>query len=161
VLVGQEQDLLAVLECPCHAALGIAGCADRAAVLAGEGLYGGRGIHVGDGDGDIGDSRAFQVAPALLDLTDLGHVGHGATRCHVRQDHLLVVAGEDVGALGHEVHSAEHDEFRFRASGGLLGQLERVAGDVGELDDFIALVMVTEDEEPITESRLGGSGTLD
>ena len=35
------------------------------------------------------------------------------------------------------------------------GELERVAGDVGELDDLVALVVVAEDEHPVAERRLG------
>ena len=56
--------------------------------------------------------------------------------------------GEDVGRLGHEVHAAEHDELRLRAGRRLAGELERVTGDVGELDDLVALVVVAEHERP-------------
>ena len=68
------------------------------------------------------------------------------------------VAGQDVGRLGHEVHAAEDDVRRLRAGGGLAGQLERVAGDVGELDDLVALVVVAEHEDPVAERRLGRAG---
>ena len=40
------------------------------------------------------------------------------------EDHLLVVAGQDVGALGHEMQAAEHDELRVRAVGRLAGELK-------------------------------------
>ena len=69
--------------------------------------------------------------------------------------------GEDVGALGHEVHAAEHDELRVRAGGGVAGQLERVAGHVGELDHLVALVVVAEHEHPVAERRLGRPGPRD
>ena len=69
--------------------------------------------------------------------------------------------GEDVGRLGHEVHAAEDDVRRVRAGGRLLGQLEGVAGDVGELDDLVALVVVAEHEDPVAERGLGGAGALD
>ena len=42
-----------------------------------------------------------------------------------------------------------------------LGELERVAGDVGELDDLVALVVVAEHEHPVAERRLGRAGALD
>ena len=73
----------------------------------------------------------------------------------------LLVGGEDVGALGHEVHAAEDDELRVRPGRRLAGQLERVAGDVGELDDLVALVVVAEHEDPVAERRLGRAGPLD
>ena len=72
----------------------------------------------------------------------------------VGQDDLLVVGGEDVGGLGHEVHAAEDDVLGLRARRGLLGELEGVTGDVGELDDLVALVVVAEDEDPVAERRL-------
>jgi hypothetical protein len=72
-----------------------------------------------------------------------------------------VVAGEDVGALGHEVHAAEHDVLRVGARRRLLGELERVAGDVGELDHLVALVVVAEDEDVAAEGVLRGAGARD
>ena len=62
-----------------------------------------------------------------------GHVGHRAAGGEVGQHHRLVVAGEDVGRLGHEVHAAEDDVLGIRPGGRLLGELEGVTGDVGEL----------------------------
>ena len=35
--------------------------------------------------------------------------------------------------------------------GGLLRELERVAAEVGELDDLVALVVVAEDDEPLAQ----------
>ena len=74
----------------------------------------------------------------------------GSTRC--------AVGGEDVGALGHEVHAAEHDVLGVGPGRRLAGQLERVAGHVGELDDLVALVVVAEHEHPVAERRLRGRG---
>jgi hypothetical protein len=57
-----------------------------------------------------------------------------------------VVAGEDVGGLGHEVHAAEDDELRL---GPLLGehrQPEGVATGVRPAHDLVPLVVVAEDE---------------
>ena len=106
-----------------------------------------------------GDARAsVSASQAVLDLAERGHVGHRAAGREVGQDHLLVVGGEDVGALGHEVHAAEDDVLRVRAGRGLPGQLERVAGHVGELDDLVALVVVAEHEDPVAERRLGRRG---
>ena len=100
---------------------------------------------------DVGD--VGERVPALLDLVDVGHVGHRAAGVEVGEDHPLVVAGEDVGRLGHEVHAAEHDVGGLVVVGGEAGELERVAAGVGPLDDLVALVVVAEDQEPVAERR--------
>jgi hypothetical protein len=64
-----------------------------------------------------------------------------------------VIAAQDVGALRHEVHAAEDDEFGVGMGADLARQLERVAGVVGELDHFVALVMMAEDDETAAEPR--------
>lgn len=69
--------------------------------------------------------------------------------------------GQDVGRLRHEVDAAEHDVGRLGTRRRLPGQLERVAGDVGEPDDLVPLVVVAEHEHPVAERRLGGAGPLD
>ena len=68
----------------------------------------------------------------------------------------LVVAGEDVGGLGHEVHAAEHDELGVVLVGRDTRQAEAVAPGVGPAHHFFALVVVAEDEQPFAEGRLGG-----
>ena len=143
-------------ERPLERDLGVGRRADRPAVLAAERLDVGRGVHVGHGYDGRGDAGVLERVPGVLDLREAGHVGHRAAGGEVRQDHLLLRAGEDVGRLGHEVHAAEHDVLRVRAAGGVAGQLEGVTGDVGELDDLVALVVVAEHEHPVAERLLGG-----
>ena len=94
--------------------------------------------------------------PGLLDLVEVGHVGHRAAGVQVGEDHPLVVAGEDVGRLGHEVHTAE-DDVGGLAVGREPGQLEAVAPGVGPLHDLVALVVVAEDQQPVAELRLRGA----
>ena len=72
-----------------------------------------------------------------------------------------VGAGEDVGRLGHEVDAAEDDELGLGPGRRLAGELERVAGDVGELDDLVALVVVAEHEDPLAQLRLRAPGAFD
>jgi len=67
-----------------------------------------------------------------------------------------MAGAEHVGALGHEVHAAEDDELGVGMLADLLRQLEGIAGVVGELDDFVALVMMTEDDQPRAERAFGG-----
>ena len=167
VLVGQEQhlarapDAAALVERPLQRGPGVAGGADRAAVAAGERLDRRGGVHVGHRHDVVRHAHVDEVVPRVVDLADRGHVGHRAAGRQVGQDHLLPVVGEDVGRLGHEVHTAEDDVRRVRPRGCLLGQLEGVTGDVGELDHLVALVVVAEDEDPVPERGLGGAGPLD
>ncbi len=62
-------------------------------------------------------------------------------------------AREDVGALGHEVNAAEHDELGVRLLADLTGELERIAGVVGELHHLVALIVMAENDETTTERR--------
>ena len=71
------------------------------------------------------------------------------------QDDLLVRRGEDVGALGHEVHAAEDDELRVAMVRDLPRELPGVAGIVGEPDHLVALIVVAEDDEPLAERGPG------
>ena len=70
---------------------GIRRRADDAAVLAAEGFDRRGGVDVGDGN-DAGDAHLLEIAPAHLELIDVGHVGHRAAGGEVRQDDLLVIA---------------------------------------------------------------------
>ena len=87
-----------------------------------------------------------ELAPGLLDLVDVGHVGHRAAGGEVRQRHGLLRRGEDVGGLGHEMHAAEHDVVGVRALRGVLGQLERVAHVIGVADDLVTLVEMPQNQ---------------
>ena len=128
-------------------------------MLAGERLDGCRGVHVGHGNSGVGDAGGLQAAPCGIHLVGSGHIGHRAARRHVRQHDELVGRSQDVSALGHEVHAAEHDELAVGLGRGLLRQLEGVSGHIGELNDLIALVVVSENEGPLPEGFLGGLGT--
>ena len=100
------------------------------------------------------DAHLLEVVPAHLELLGLGHVGHRAAGGEIRQDHLLVRRAQDVGALGHEMHAAEDDELGVGVLADLAGELERVAGVVGELDHLVALVVMAEDDEATAELGL-------
>ena len=69
-------------------------------------------------------------------------------------------AGQDVGRLGHEVHAAEDDIGGVVVVGRETRQLERVAAGVRPLDDFGALVVMSEDEQLRAEGGLGGADPL-
>ena len=59
-------------------------------------------------------------------------------------------------ALGHEVDAAEDDVLDALLLGGLAGELEAVAGEVGEVDDGVLLVMVAEDHQRLPSAVAGG-----
>ena len=71
-----------------------------------------------------------------------------------------LIGGEDVGRLGHEMHTAEHDVVRAGPPRSVAGQLERVTSHVGELDDLVTLVVVAEYEHAAAKRLLSGAGTL-
>jgi hypothetical protein len=155
VLVGEEQHLVALLEGPLQDGAGVGRGAHGPAVAADERLQRRRRVHVGDGDDPLDVGDLGERLPGLLDLVDVGHVGHGAAGVEVREDHLLAVVGEYVGRLGHEVHTAEHDELGLGPFLGQHRQPVRVAAGVGPPDDLVALVVVPEDEEAVAERGPG------
>jgi hypothetical protein len=126
-------------------------------VAADEGLDGGRAVHVGDRHDPIEVDDAREGLPGLLHLVDVGHVGHRAAGVEVGKDHGLVVAGEDVGRLRHEVHPAEHDVLGLRAVLGQHGEPVGVSPGIRPTDDLVALVVMAEDEESIAQGVLGGA----
>ena len=69
--------------------------------------------------------------------------------------------GEDVGALRHEVHAAEHDVVGVGTRRDLPGQAEGVAGVIGELDHLVALIVMTENDQPAAERpACGGNASV-
>ena len=126
--------------------------ADDAAVLAAERLHRRRRVDVGDGN-DSRYAHLREIVPAHLELFDVGHVGHRTAGGEVRQDHLLMVGAEHVGALRHEMHAAEDDVVGVGMPADLAGELERVAGVVGELDHLVALIVVSQDDEALNQAR--------
>ena len=63
---------------------------------------------------------------------------------------------QQVGALRHEMHAAEHDVVGRRVARDGLGELPGVAGIVGEPDHFVPLVVVPENHQPIAKRGARG-----
>src|SRR5712692_985719 len=141
VLVRKEQNLFAGLEGPFHNLGSVGAGADRATMLPGEGFDGRSRIHVGDGDDLARIEERGQFAPAGFHLSDIGHIGHGATGVQVGQDNHLMLAAKNVRTFGHKVHAAE-DDVAALGLRSLEGKLEGVTTEIGELDDFVALVVM-------------------
>src|SRR6266446_3497051 len=159
VLIGKEENFFAVLEGPLHDPGGVGAGADRAAMLTGKGFDGGGRVHVGNGDDLARVEERSEFAPAGFDLTDIRHIGHGATGIQVGKNNHLVLAAKNVGALGHEVHTAEDDVATFSLRS-LEGKLEGVATEIGELDDFVALVVMAQNHDILAQAGFGGSDTV-
>ncbi len=66
-----------------------------------------------------------------------------------------MIAAQHVRAFRHEVHAAEDDELGVGMLADLTGELVGIAGVVGELDHFVALIVMSEDHEPAAERGLG------
>ena len=99
--------------------------------------------------------ESLEGLPAIFNLADLGHIRHGAASVQVRQDDLLILAAEDVGAFGHEMNAAEDDVFGA-GFGGDLRELVGVAGKVSKSNNFVALVVVAEEDGGGAEARARG-----
>jgi hypothetical protein len=112
-----------------------------------------RRVHVGDWDRRF-TADAADIGPAGLHVVDGRHIGHRAAGGQVRQDYLLVGAAENVGALRHEMHAAEQDVLGVATCRRQLTELERIAPEVGKLDDLVALIVVAEDDQPVAELAL-------
>src|ERR1017187_745981 len=143
MLFGEEEDALTTRESPFKGGAGVGRGANQAAIFAAKGFDGGSGVHVRDGHDFAGEAQALERIPAVLHLGNFGHIGHRASGVEVGQDYLLAVVAEHVGAFGHEVDAAEDDVLRICLRGDF-GELVAVAGEVGEADDLVALVVVAE-----------------
>ena len=64
----------------------------------------------------------------------------------VGQDNDLVLTAKNIRAFGHEMDTAENDVAAFGLSG-LKGELERVTSEIGELNHFVALVVVAQNHD--------------
>ena len=98
-----------------------------------------------------------QLLPAVLDLVDVGHVGHRAAGGQVGQDHgdaaaapgqLFRAVGQDVGRFGHEVDAAKGDRPALVVRRRQRRELVAVAAEVRQGDDFILLIVMAEDQQP-------------
>lgn len=67
-----------------------------------------------------------------------------AARALVRNEHCLV-RSQNFGALPHKVHAAEHDHIRV-GFGGLLGQQEGVPAKIGNLLNFVPLIIMRKND---------------
>src|SRR6267378_3836137 len=159
VFVGKEENFFAGFEGPFHDGSRVGAGADRAAILASKGFDGRGRVHVGDGDDLPRIDERRESTPASFHLADVGHIGHGAAGIDVGKNNGLVLAAENVRAFGHEVHAAENDIAAF-GLGGLEGELEGVTAKIGELEDFVAMVMMAQNHDIAVKAGLRGCDAI-
>ena len=96
--------------------------------------------------------RRVKRVPAVFNLRDFSHIGHGTSGVQIGQDNLLPGAAEHVRALRHKVHAAENNVFSIGFSRNLR-KLVAVAGVVGKADDLVALVVVAQEHGGFSQLR--------
>ena len=92
-------------------------------------------------------------------MADVGHVGHGASRLPVGKNDGLMLAAKNVRALGHKVHAAE-DDVAALSLRSLEGEFEGITAEIGELDDFVALVVMAQNHYVPAQAGLRGSNAV-
>ena len=102
-------------------------------------------------DGLFNGKDSSQRFPTLIDLFDGRHVGHGAAGCHVRKNHGLFGAAQDVGSLGHKMHAAKDDIRPLRPLGCQFREQERIPTKIRMLNDFISLIIMAKDHDAIAQ----------
>src|SRR6266404_382880 len=70
-----------------------------------------------------------------------------------------MLAAKNVRALGHKVHAAK-DDVAALSLRSLEGQPERVTAEIGELDDFVALVVMAQNHDILAQAGLRGSDAV-
>ena len=120
-------------------------------MLAGERLDGGSGVHVADGNDLAGIHNGGEFIPAGLHLANISHVGHRAASVQVRQHYNLVLTAENVRAFRHEMDATE-DNVAGVGFGGLKREFQGVAAKISEFDDFVALVVMAEDDHVFAQA---------
>ena len=110
MLVREEEDFLPPCPGPFHHHLRVGGRTGNPAMFAAKGFENRGRVHIDHGhDGLFHRNDSSQHLPTLIDLLDGRHVRHGTACCHVRKNHRLFGAAQDVGGLGHEVNAAKDD----------------------------------------------------
>src|SRR6266581_2686616 len=138
----------------------VRGSANNSTIAPAESLEIGRRVHIGNrDDARIVAKRIDEHLPTFLYFGDICHVSHRATSGRIGQEHFLVWRAEDIGALSHEMHAAEHDIIRLRTRGGQLSELKGVASIIGILDNFVTLVMMSHDHKSLSQTSPGFSDT--
>jgi len=160
VLVGEEEDAGTFCQRPGQHLSRVGRCADHPAVLAAERLQDGRRVDVGDRHHlPLHVQHPSQVAPRGLHQRQVGPVGQEASGLHIGDEDGLAGFGQDGRRFGHEVDAAENNVAGI-GTDGVPRQLKAIPPEVGELDDFVPLVVVPQDDQVRSQSGLPGGYLL-
>gem|GEM_PF-3827547 len=147
VLVGDEENLTAPVECPPESGSTVGGGADDPSPLSAKRLDRGVGIHIDDGDDGSLSADGRQLPPRLFHDGRVRHLGHPAPGFMVGYLNGLMGLAEDRRTFGHEMHPAENDVSGVAILGAFLCKGERIPPEVPQIHDLFALVMVGQNEE--------------
>ena len=151
VLIREKQNLFTPFERPVENVLSIGRGTDNTAVLTTKSFQIGRRVDVGDwSDAFVRVEDRIQLTPGALYLLEIRHVGHRATSRQIRQDGDLFRPRNNVGHFSHEVHATKNNIFGF-GIGRLARQFQRVTREISVFEYFIALVVMAENDDSITE----------
>src|SRR5258707_6029563 len=70
-----------------------------------------------------------------------------------------MLAAKDVRTLSHKVHAAK-DDIAALGLRSLEGEFEGVTAEIGELDDFVALVVMAQYHDVLAQAGLGGGDAV-
>src|SRR5215469_12306942 len=130
MLIREEKDASPALKCPAQHLWSVGGRADNTAVAPAERFEIGRRVHIRDRNyrrevtTHLILKEVSKGFPAFFDLSNVGHIGHGAAGGGIRKDDLLMSSTQDIGALGHKVDATEYDIVCLGMLPGKLRQLE-------------------------------------
>ncbi|OQB01621.1 MAG: hypothetical protein BWY25_01033 [Chloroflexi bacterium ADurb.Bin222] len=103
--------------------------------------------------------RGVERGPCLLDLRAAGRLRQIAACCGIGDVDVLAGFGEDRRDFGHEVHAAEDDVLRV-SFGAIAGELERIPAKIGELNHLVALIVMSQNDEAVAQSRFSAPGAF-
>src|SRR5579884_4249854 len=101
MFIGKEKDALTATEGPFDDRRSVGRCTDDTAVATTESFEIGSRVDIGDRNNACVIPKHFcQHLPALLDLGNISHIGHGAACSGIGQDDLLLWSAQNIGSFG-------------------------------------------------------------
>ena len=151
MLVGEEQHAAVVIEGPFECGPSIGRRANNPAMTATERLQLGRGIDIGDWRQIVSVNDLGEFRPAMLHLSDVGHVSQRGSGLQIGQhDRQLRKPPRSASRSGRlarmsavladEMDAAKNDRLALVIVGRQIRQSIAVATQIGQLNDLVALV---------------------
>lgn len=93
--------------------------------------------------------------PSLFKLIDGSHIRHRTTGSSVREDHDLLLLGQDICRFSHEMNATEHDIAGSALPFSNSGQLQGVPSEIGEAKHLVPLIMMPHHHQISAQCILG------